>query len=61
MENWTSSYLFDAYTDPDEELNEDEAENTLDKLSALYEQAKAGLVGGSQVKMLFCLHACACS
>ncbi|TBU39115.1 hypothetical protein BD309DRAFT_873000 [Dichomitus squalens] len=46
--NWTSSYLFDANTDPDHELNEDEAVSTLSKLIALYSQAKAGLGGGGK-------------
>ena len=51
--SWTSSYLFDADTDPDEGLGEDEAENTLDKLTALYQQAKAGLIGGNKVNAQF--------
>ncbi|TFK92378.1 hypothetical protein K466DRAFT_480806 [Polyporus arcularius HHB13444] len=46
--NWTSSYLFDAETDPDEGLNEDEVEVTLKKLMALYQQAKAGIGGGGK-------------
>ncbi len=47
--NWTSSYLFNAETDPDEGLNEDEVEVTLTKLMALYQQAKAGIGGGGKV------------
>ena len=49
MVNWTSSYLFDTDTDPDDELNEDEAIGSISKLNALYSQAKAGLGGGGKV------------
>lgn len=49
MINWTSSYIFDSDTDPDEGLNEDEVVNTFSKLNALYSQAKAGIGGGGKV------------
>lgn len=47
--NWTSTYLFDAETDPDSELNEDEVVSTFRKLEALYQQAKAGIGGVGKV------------
>ena len=52
--NWTSSYLFNAETDPDEDLNEDEVEVTLKKVVTLYEQAKAGIGGGGKVGSMLC-------
>ncbi|KAI0754356.1 hypothetical protein C8Q80DRAFT_1095352 [Daedaleopsis nitida] len=47
--NWTSSYLFDAETDPNEGLNEDEVATTLRKLESLYEEAKTG-IGGAGIR-----------
>ena len=52
--NCTSSYLFNAETDPDEDLNEDEVEVTLKKVMTLYEQAKAGIGGGGKVGSMLC-------
>ena len=57
MVGWVSSYLFNGDTVQDGGLGGDEAETTLNKIRALYEQAKAGFGGGSKVSASPCYFA----